>query len=62
MELLKYAIEENVAFVPGEAFSLSGDYKDHMRLNFTSLDNEKIIEGIKRLKAALDAYRADKLS
>lgn len=58
MDLLKYAIDNNVAYVPGEAFSLSGEYKDYMRLNFTSLDDEQIIEGIKRLKAALDAYRA----
>lgn len=58
MDLLKYAIDNNVAYVPGEAFSLSGEYKDYMRLNFTSLDDEQIIEGIKRLKEALDAYRA----
>lgn len=62
MDLLKYAIEENVAFVPGEAFSISGGYKDYMRLNFTSLDDKQIIEGIKRLKAALEAYKADRLS
>lgn len=59
MDLLKYAIDHNVAYVPGEAFSLSGGYTDHMRLNFTSLDDEQIVEGVKRLKAALEAYRAD---
>ena len=57
MDLLEIAIEKNVAFVPGEAFSLSGGYTDHMRLNFTSLEEDQIVEGIKRLKAALDAYR-----
>lgn len=62
MDLLEIAIEKNVAFVPGEAFSLSGGYTDHMRLNFTSLEEDQIVEGIKRLKAALDAYRATQQS
>lgn len=59
MDLLTIAIEKNVAFVPGEAFSLTGGYTDHMRLNFTSLEEDQIVEGVKRLKAALDAYRAN---
>lgn len=59
MDLLTIAIEKNVAFVPGEAFSLTGGYTDHMRLNFTSLEEEQIVEGVKRLKAAIDAYRAN---
>lgn len=60
MDLLNYAIDENVAFVPGEAFSISGSYKDYMRLNFTSLEKSQIVDGIKRLKVALKAYHADR--
>lgn len=55
--LLQYAIKGNVAFVPGEAFSLSNGYKDFLRLNFTGLDRKDIYEGIERLQKAVVEYR-----
>lgn len=55
--LLQYAIKENVAFVPGEAFSLSNGYKDFLRLNFTGLDRKDIYEGIERLQKAVVEYQ-----
>lgn len=49
-ELLKAAIHENVAFVPGDCFYPSdGDGLNNMRLNFSNATPEQIREGIRRL-------------
>lgn len=48
-ELAIKAMEENVAFVPGGLFYPNGGHENTARLNFSSMDEEKIIEGIKRL-------------
>ncbi|HLF03169.1 MAG TPA: PLP-dependent aminotransferase family protein [Anaerolineales bacterium] len=59
-ELLKEALKENVAFVPGEAFFAPGgagdDPKRYARLNFSNAKPEMIREGIRRLAAAMRAY------
>jgi 2-aminoadipate transaminase len=53
-ELLKLAIEEKVAFVPGIAFYPSGsDGRCCMRLNFSNAQPEMIQEGIARLGRAI---------
>lgn len=49
MELFDAAIEENVAFVPGEAFYADDPEFNTLRLNFSNSDLEKIEKGIKRL-------------
>ncbi len=43
------AVEENVAYVPGSAFYPNNDNHRSMRLNFSYCDEEKIIEGCRRL-------------
>lgn len=48
-ELLKKAVEEKVAFVPGTAFYPYEGGKNSMRLNFSYAQPEIIVEGIKRL-------------
>lgn len=48
-ELLKEAIEQKVAYVPGSAFHPAGDGHNTLRLNFSFCTPEKINEGIKRL-------------
>ncbi len=48
-ELLREAIEEKVAFVPGGAFYASGGGANTMRLNFSNAPPEKIEIGIERL-------------
>ena len=48
-ELLAKAIEDKVAFVPGETFHPSGAGKNTMRLNFSNSSPELIEEGVKRL-------------
>ena len=53
MELFEAAIEENVAFVPGEAFYSDNPEKNTLRLNFSNSDEKNIKEGIKRLGDAI---------
>jgi len=48
-DLLYDAIEEKVAFVPGEYFHPLGGGKNTMRMNFSNATPEKIKEGIARL-------------
>jgi 2-aminoadipate transaminase len=64
-QLFAAAIQENVAFVPGDSFyapnGASDEGRRHMRLNFSAADPEKIREGVRRLgvaiKRQLDALR-----
>ena len=48
-ELLKEALKEKVAFVPGAAFHPNGGGRNTMRLNFSYSRPEVIEEGIRRL-------------
>jgi 2-aminoadipate transaminase len=48
-KLLPAALQQRVAFVPGEEFHLNGEGKNTMRLNFTNAPPARIEEGIKRL-------------
>lgn len=52
MELFNKAIKEHVAYVPGSVFYATNGGKNAMRLNFTHASEEKIQEGVKRLKKA----------
>lgn len=53
IELLKAALREKVAFVPGEMFFPHREVKNALRLNFSSSRPEVIQEGIRRLSRAL---------
>jgi 2-aminoadipate transaminase len=61
-DLLVKAIEENVAFVRGDAFFVDGQGADSMRLSFSAISEERIREGIRRLGAVIrdqmELYRA----
>ncbi|MCX7854453.1 MAG: PLP-dependent aminotransferase family protein [Anaerolineae bacterium] len=53
-EFLRRALEEKVAYVPGENFYPNGDGGfNAMRLNFSYCPPEQIVEGIRRLGVAL---------
>jgi len=52
-EVLKDAIEQKVAFVPGAAFFPTGGGHNTMRLNFSNATPERIQEGISRLGKVL---------
>ena len=54
MELFELAINENVAFVPGQAFYVDGSGTNSLRLNFSNSNEEQIEEGIKRLGNAIN--------
>lgn len=52
-QLLKLAVEEEVAFVPGISFYADEPKHNTMRLNFTHTDTEQMVEGIERLNRAI---------
>ena len=53
--LLASALEQRVAYVPGEAFHLDGGGKNTMRLNFSNPKPERMKEGIEILGRLLRA-------
>jgi 2-aminoadipate transaminase len=59
VELLKRAVEERVAFVPGIAFHALGGGHNTMRLNFSNASEAMIDEGIARLGRAIHARLAE---
>ena len=48
-ELLKKAVEKKVAFVPGGSFYPQNDCERSLRLNFSTMEDDKIIYGMKIL-------------
>ena len=52
-QVLKYALERKVAFVPGAAFHATGGGQNTMRINFSYCAPDVIREGITRLGATL---------
>lgn len=52
-DLLKEAIEQKVAFVPGHSFHPNGGGYNTMRLNFSNATDEMIVEGTRRLAVTL---------
>ncbi len=48
-DLFHEAVDQNVAFVPGENFYVNDENKNTMRLSFSANEPETIDEGIKRL-------------
>jgi len=48
-ELAVKALEQNVAYVPGGSFFPNGGNENTFRLNYSNMNEEKIVEGIKRL-------------
>lgn len=53
-ELLKKAVKEKVAFVPGGPFHPCGGGENTMRLNFSNATEENILEGMHRLGGVLN--------
>jgi 2-aminoadipate transaminase len=48
-ELLERSIERRVAFVPGGSFFPDGGHENTMRLNYSNMPPERIVEGVRRL-------------
>ncbi len=59
-QLLPYAIEHEVVYVPGHIFYASPEEADRqaLRLSFVTMNEERIREGVARLKRALIACEA----
>lgn len=55
-ELFLKALEKKVAFVPGGAFFPNGGHENTMRLNYSNMPPERIVEGIERLGTAIREY------
>ncbi|WP_207837378.1 aminotransferase-like domain-containing protein [Williamsia soli] len=53
-ELFEIALAQGVAFIPGPALSPGGHFRNALRLCFASSTPERIDEGVRRLKSALD--------
>lgn len=52
-ELLKDALQQKVAFVPGHSFHPNGGGTNTMRLNFSNAGDDMIREGIRRMSVAI---------
>lgn len=54
--VLAEALDCNVAFVPGGSFFPNGGRENTMRLNYSNMPCEKIVEGISRLGGVLSGF------
>ena len=52
-DLLKLALEEDVAFVVGTAFHCDGGGKNTLRLNFSYPSSEQLKTGVQRIARAI---------
>jgi 2-aminoadipate transaminase len=52
--LLDVALEEGVAFVPGDAFAIDADHANALRFSISSPTPDRIDEGVRRLRRAFD--------
>lgn len=52
-DIFKKSLESKVAFVPGSSFYPNGGNENHFRLNYGTMSEDLIIEGIKRLGKVL---------
>lgn len=52
-DLLEKALEKHVAFVPGGSFFPNGGRENTMRMNYSNMPEDKIVEGIRRLGSVL---------
>jgi 2-aminoadipate transaminase len=57
-DVLTAAIEQKVAFVPGESFFADGTGRNTARLNFSNATPERIQEGVQRLARCLEILMA----
>lgn len=48
-DMLKDAIDQKVAYIPGSPFAVNGDKRNAMRLNFSNVKPELLPEGVRRL-------------
>lgn len=54
--LLDEALQEKVAFVPGASFFPNTHHRNFLRLNYSNMQKERIVEGIQRLGLVLQRH------
>jgi len=52
--LLDVALDEGVAFVPGDAFAIDADHSSSLRFSISAPTPDRIDEGVRRLRRAFD--------
>ncbi len=52
--VLTDAVEAGVAFVPGQAFAVDRDLRDHLRLSFATVAVDQLDEAVRRLAGVLE--------
>ncbi len=52
--LLGVALDEGVAFVPGDAFAIDADHRSALRFSISAPTPDRIDEGVRRLRRAFD--------
>ena len=57
--LLEAGLAEGVAFVPGDAFTITGDFTSALRFSYSWPTCDRIDEGVRRLRRAYDRVRRD---
>ena len=58
-DVLIKSLKKNVAFVPGGSFFPNGGMENTLRLNFSNMPEDRIVEGMKRLGAVLKEFIND---
>ena len=58
VELLYRCLQQEVAFVPGDAFFPNGGVANTLRLNYSNMPETRIREGVKRLSLAIRSMMA----
>ncbi len=58
-ELLPRCLERDVAFVPGGSFFPAHNRENTLRLNFSNMPEDRIVEGVRRLAAAIREMLAE---
>lgn len=53
-KMMVKAVEKGVAYVPGVSFFPNGGHKNTMRINYSNMPNDKIVEGIKILGKVIE--------
>ncbi|MEN3042845.1 MAG: PLP-dependent aminotransferase family protein, partial [Fervidobacterium sp.] len=56
MDMFETAKEKKIYYIPGEAFTIDDSKSSSMRLSFCLPPEEKIIEGVKRLREVVEEY------
>jgi 2-aminoadipate transaminase len=57
--LFPIALEEGIAFIPGPAFSVNGEFRSAVRLAFSATGGERTDLGLERLRTAVDRLLAE---